>query len=229
MTIKKCTQTFALVLMAFTFAWNASANSTTASTTAPEIYKQGLISTVYIEDAQDGTWASSKPVGIPVGEFVDKKIPVFSFANLQQDATAWAMYSGSHIGIEWTGYFYAEEAGDYVFMLDMATQKNGYQIAFAANSGVANLSLSGKTIIKNEFKLKNEKQGLDSEYRSNKVTSIRLEAGYYPLKFWLHCGVMEGAWRSWTTHAENAKWTLKVKRPSDRMLKNVPKGVLVWQ
>lgn len=228
MTIKKCAQTFALVLiMAFTFPWNASANNTPENAAAPEIYHKGLIATVYAEDAVTGTWASPTPVGIPVGEFIDKKMPVFAFGNLQQDATAWSMYPGSHIGIEWTGYFYAEETGDYVLMLDF-DKKQGSR--FYANSCQAILNLSGKTVLSNGYKFGSEDGYYDwGRVQKNRIKSIFLEAGYYPLKFWIHAGVSTGRWNDWIDHADNATWTLKVKRPSDRIIKAATKDMLVWQ
>ncbi|EJO3861869.1 hypothetical protein NRI58_002123 [Vibrio parahaemolyticus] len=192
-----------------------------------DVYQEGLIATVYSEEKKTGTWASPKPTGIPIGEFVDGKIPSFSFINLKQDAAAWSIYSGSHIGIEWNGYFYAEEAGNYVLMLDLVKKENNTHFA---NSCIADLSLSGSSVVTNSFKWKKIDYHSNKEhFQQTKTNSVNLESGYYPLKLWLHCGVTKGEWNYWVDDADTASWTLKVKRPSDRIVQVAPVGTLVWK
>ncbi|QUI63121.1 hypothetical protein GSF04_11625 [Pseudoalteromonas sp. A22] len=191
------------------------------------VYQNGLVATVFSGEQKTGTWASNKQVGVPIGEFVDTKVPAFSFINLEQDETAWSIYPGAHVGIEWNGFFHAEEAGDYILMLDLVKKDDTY---FYANSCVADLSLSNSSVLKNEFKWNAEDYRTDnSRFQLTKTNSIALEKGYYPLKLWLHCGVTSNKWDYWVGDAADATWTLKVKRPSDRMVKEAPKGVLVWK
>lgn len=242
MTCKKYAQTLAIVFAFAALAWSTSAHSQTTQETAapqetetvetpkaPEVYQDGLMATVYTEDKKSATWASPTPVGIPIGEFVDKKVPLFAFTNLEQDKAVAAMFAGSHIGVEWTGYFHAEEDGDYVLGLERVTRD-----FFFANSCVADLSLSGESVVKNTFK--NDREFNATRKSQNlKTATIRLEKGYYPLKLWLHCGIsgnpnkLEKSWNSWLKTYSNTTWTLKVKRPSDRIVKAPSKGMLVWQ
>ncbi|EJG1580758.1 hypothetical protein CIF45_RS10930 [Vibrio parahaemolyticus] len=195
---------------------------------ALDVYENGLIATVYTENAETGTWASSKPVGVPVGEFVDQKTPVFSFSNLSQDESAWSLYPGSHIGVLWSGYFYAEEQGDYVLMIDLVKEKAQYD--YHANSCTADLSLSNKSVVNNSFKWKKANYSTDDDRMQRvKTASLSLEPGYYPLNLWIHCGVTAGEWSRWVQQADYASWTLKVKRPADRIVQAAPKGTLVWK
>lgn len=204
----------------------ASAACTSAS--AQDVYQNGLVANVYVSEKQDGTWASDAPVGIPIGSFVDAKVPAFSFVNLQQDDAAWALYPGNLIGVAWEGTFRAEEAGQYVLVAALDKVEG---TEFNANSCIFNVSLSGKKVLTNAFKLDAEHFKLPKEaFAKNDATQLTLEPGYYPIQIWLNCGVTRRNWADWTNDDyDDATWTLKVKRPSDRILGPAPAGTLLWK
>jgi len=217
-----------LVLSGFAYSEDGSVTSTPVVAPVLEVYQNGLMATVFIEDKATGTWASPNPVGTPVGEFVDSKVPAFSFANLKQDETAWSLYPGSHVGVLWNGYFYADEPGSYVLMIDWIKEDG---TSYHANSCVADLRLSDKSILKHDFKYKTENSYIGSgRVQETRTISVKLEEGYYPMELWLHCGVTTGEWGNWANDdAGQAIWTLKVKKPSDRFVKIAPPGLLVWK
>ena len=204
----------------------APAQTVSSAPVVQDVYQDGLIATMYMEDAKSGTRASSKKVGVPVGEFVDAKVPVLSFGNIKQEAALWGLYPSAHIGIEWTGFVHAEESGYYVFGIK-ADKKNNK--SYYANSAATNIQLGGKAILKNDFTWKYTDSAMADPYTDTKVTSIKLEPGYYPIKIWAHCGVTKGRWDTWGQQADWMNWTIQIKRPSDRVIGPAPAGTLVWK
>lgn len=227
--------TLALISGIFSSTYvGASEEPTIAVTQSLDVYQNGLIATVYSDDKKTGTWASPKPVGVPIGEFIDNKLPQFSFSNIKQDEAAWSVFTGSHVGLEWSGYLNAEEPGNYVFVLDFMKHIEGghydKDAYFYANSCQLSLSLSGSQILTNGYKQEKEDQVIGGpKYQNTKMKAITLEKGYYPIKLWLHCGITSNNWDRWISNIDNAYWTLKLKRPSDRIVQAAPKGTLVWK
>ncbi|GAA4875921.1 hypothetical protein [Ferrimonas pelagia] len=191
---------------------------------APKVYKKGLVADVYVEDAKSGTWANPGPTGVIIGSFVDAKPPLFSFGNIKQDDTAWSMFAGSHIGLKWSGYFKAEEVGDYVLMITRDVVKtNTY-----TNSCTFDISLSGSVISKAGFKHSKESSYWNRDDTMNTTTPLSLDKGYYPIEIWMHCGVTKSYWNEWVKDVDDITWTIKLKRPSDRMVQVASSSLFVW-
>ncbi|OEU71022.1 MAG: hypothetical protein BA863_07700 [Desulfovibrio sp. S3730MH75] len=212
-----------------TVAAAPAVQNSAAAPAVQDIYQDGLIATMYTEDPNSGTWASAKVVGTALGEFVDAKTPILSFANIKQEQALWSIYPSAHVGVEWNGFFHAEEAGKYVFGLKASKKM---KTSLHINSYVAKLQLGGKTLVDNSIKLKAENYYWNSNERleKSKYNSVTLKSGYYPIKIWIHCGVTKGEWDNWVTDDfKDISWALQIKRPSDRVIGDAPTGTLVWK
>lgn len=200
------------------------------SAAPPPIYQNGLIATVHIEPMKVGEWAHAEPAGVPVGSYVDAKVPTFAFSNLKQDDAAWSLWSGNRVGILWDGFIKIEETGPHAFV--SAFHKIPKTL-FYANSCAWTMTISGRKILDNSYKFKEADGYLETDaWSQDRATSIDLQEGYYPIKIWLNCGVSSssfnrGYWK--TDDFDDASWTLKVKRPSDRIVQPAPTGMLVWK
>ncbi|OEU71021.1 MAG: hypothetical protein BA863_07695 [Desulfovibrio sp. S3730MH75] len=206
----------------------AQTTATTPPTVAQDIYQDGLIAVMYTDDSQSGTWASAKPVGVPIGEFVATTVPNIAFSDIKSDPNLWQMYKGAHVGLELNGFFNAEEDGTYVIGLRAAKTT---QDRIFINSFASSIDLGGKPLVIFSERLKKASWAWKNHIPldKNKFTSVKLTAGYYPIKIWVHCGVTKNKWGNWVDQANALKWTVIVKRPSDRTIAPAPQGTLVWK
>ena len=195
---------------------------------AQDIYQDGLIAVMYTDDSKDGTWASANPVGVPIGEFVSTTVPNIAFSDIKSDSNLWQMYKGAHVGLELNGFFHAEEDGNYILGLRVSRAVND---TVFINSFASSISIGGKPLLNFSERLKRNKNIWTNRYSldKNKFKPIQLKTGYYPIKIWVHCGVSGGRWDEWVEQANALKWTVIVKRPSDRTIVPAPQGTLVWK
>jgi len=220
--MQKCCRIFVLgTILLFCIICSSAAEPETASSKAN--YQPGLVATVYVQPKQSGNTASKKPVGTPIGSFIDVKMPVFGFNSLMQDKEALSLWHGNNIGIQWDGYVRVEEEGNYVFMVIIKLK--GY---LSANGYACTLFLSGDKII--DKSKQNEPGGRFRGGESSEIAEVKLTKGYYPISIWLNCGITKDRYRYWKKEAmENLQFYLKVKRPSDRIIDLPPNDFFVWK
>ncbi len=209
------------MILLFSFICSYAAEPAPASSEGN--YQPGLVATVYVQPPQSGNTDSKKPVGTPVGGFVDAKIPAFGYNSLKQDKNALSLWQSNNIGIQWDGYIRAEEEGNYVFMLQVVVKDrvrmNGYACI---------LSLSGNTIIDKSWQTKPDQH--TNAHENSGTAAVQLAKGYYPVKIWLNCGIEKDKFKYWKKEAmEDLQFYLKVKRPSDRIIALPPNDFFVWK